>query len=246
MGNSLEILEDKLSHVATCAQRVEEVGTRTSDRALRIQDVSSKMLSAIIDLTSKVAKIADTLDSIGEPLAKVAETKECEKCDKFEAELKRMRAELETSRRRLTELEKNKVDPLKFLNLLKDVEKRGNVSIDLKTGDVEVLREIPFVARKSNEEPIAEFSDSDVAKSIIRDIKDVWSVVPVEMCVEGHTKGGETAFWQSLADNRATLIVSILRDLGVDPKFVKSKGLPGRRGKNKVGVVVKLDIFPDD
>lgn len=132
-----------------------------------------------------------------------------------------------------------------MLRKLLDIEDRKNVRIDYRSGDVEIIREIPFDPKRHDEEPLGEYVDEDVAVQVLTDVKDIWEVFKVSMTVEGHTKGGETEFWQALADNRAATIVCTLTDLGVDPAHLISRGLPGKKGLNKVGVRVKLDIFPD-
>eukprot|EP00746_Dinoflagellata_sp_MGD_P044796 gnl/MRDRNA2_/MRDRNA2_209545_c0_seq1.p1 gnl/MRDRNA2_/MRDRNA2_209545_c0~~gnl/MRDRNA2_/MRDRNA2_209545_c0_seq1.p1 ORF type:complete len:252 (-),score=50.35 gnl/MRDRNA2_/MRDRNA2_209545_c0_seq1:117-851(-) len=126
-----------------------------------------------------------------------------------------------------------------------EIEERGNIGIDFRTGDVEVKRDIPFDPKKPSEEPLGEFKDEALAREILFHLYEVWTCFKVKMRIEGHTKGGEDDFWQTLADNRANLIVKSLANLGVDESKMSSKGLPGKLGLNKVGVVVKLDIFPN-
>lgn len=128
---------------------------------------------------------------------------------------------------------------------IQNIEDRGNLVVDYRTGDVEVAREIPFEAKRQSEEPLAEFKDATVAREILFDIVELWEVFRVVMTIEGHTKGGETGFWQALADNRAELIVSTLEEMGVCPEMMVAKGLPGKKGLNKVGVMVRFDIFPE-
>merc|ERR1712224_277600 len=124
------------------------------------------------------------------------------------------------------------------------IEDRGNVAINFRTGEVDVKRDIPFDPKNQQEEPLGEFKDEQVALEIIGDIFEIWDLFKVNLAIEGHTKGGENDFWQALANNRAQLIVDTLHGMGVDKKKMTSKGLPGKLGLNKVGVVVQLDIFP--
>jgi len=132
-----------------------------------------------------------------------------------------------------------------MLMKLRTIEKRGNIAIDYRTGDVDLKREIPFDPKNPTEEPIGEFKDEALAIQILKDVAEVWEIFGVSMQVEGHTKGGEDDFWQALADNRAGLIVSTLETMGVDKHKMSSRGLPGKLGMNRVGVVIKLDVFPD-
>merc|ERR1712048_86618 len=134
------------------------------------------------------------------------------------------------------------VDKLMELN---KIERRGNLTTDLKTGEVEMLRPIPFNAKKPSEGPAGEYTDESVARKILYDVVEMWKLFQVNMTVEGHTKGGENDFWQELADNRAALCASTLLEMGVDKAKLSFKGLPGKLGRNVPCVVVKLDIFPD-
>jgi len=132
-----------------------------------------------------------------------------------------------------------------LLRNLAEIERRGNVEIDEKSGEVKVLREIGFVGKKPGQDPVAEFKSETDAYKVLDDIAKVWSYFKVQMTVEGHTKGGENDFWQNLANNRAKLIVETLKTKGVDFDKMTPVGLPGKKGLNKVGVVINLDIFPD-
>merc|ERR1719191_2671906 len=49
----------------------------------------------------------------------------------------------------------NDETPAKTLRQLLDIEDRGNVAIDYRTGEVELRREIEFIAKKEIEEPLA-------------------------------------------------------------------------------------------
>lgn len=167
-----------------------------------------------------------------------------------EADAKKLKAECESLKRKVEKLtrelqkERETNDPAGTLRKLLDIEERGNVEINFRTGDVEVKRDIPFDPKNQKEEPLGEFKDEEVAVEIINDLYEIWDIFKVKMMIEGHTKGGEDGFWQTLADNRAKLVVDTLESMGADRSKLTSKGLPGELGLNKVGVVIHLDIFP--
>merc|ERR1712151_29641 len=102
------------------------------------------------------------------------------------------------------------------------------------------------VSKKPSQEPIAEFLDEAEASEILADLAELWDMFKVNMSIEGHTKGGESEFWQELATNRAQLVASKLVDMGVDETKLNPEGFPGKLGKNMVVVDVNLDIFPDE
>lgn len=111
-----------------------------------------------------------------------------------------------------------------------------------------IVREIPFKIRTFNspEGATAEYVDRKIADEVLGDVAAICNAFSVPMVVEGHTKGGESEFWQELAENRARLIIDSLTRKGVPRKYMLPIGLPGKKGLNKVGIAIKLDIFPDD
>lgn len=128
------------------------------------------------------------------------------------------------------------------------IEDRGNLRVNLKNGEVDILREIPYVPKMPADGPVAEYADDKQALEVISDIAEVWKLFEVQAVIEGHTKDlgtGSEKFWQELADNRAALCVSTLQDFNVDPSKVVAKGMPGKKGLNRPTVVVKLDIFDE-
>lgn len=132
-----------------------------------------------------------------------------------------------------------------LLRSLAQIESKGNVEINTRSGDVKILKDIAFVGKKPPQHPTAEFAADKDAHSVLDDVAAIWNHFQVPMRIEGHTKGGESEFWQELADNRAQLIVEALHKKGVVYEKMTAAGLPGKKGLNKVGVVVQLDIFPD-
>lgn len=133
-----------------------------------------------------------------------------------------------------------------IINKIKEIERHGNISVNLKNGDVEMVRALEFVPRSSKQEPSAEFADQRVATGIIEDLVSIQKLFYVNMVVEGHTRGSDAHFFQMLADNRAHLIKDHIVSSGVSAKFISPKGFPGPKGLNRPCVVIRLDIFPDN
>eukprot|EP00746_Dinoflagellata_sp_MGD_P092971 gnl/MRDRNA2_/MRDRNA2_36774_c0_seq1.p1 gnl/MRDRNA2_/MRDRNA2_36774_c0~~gnl/MRDRNA2_/MRDRNA2_36774_c0_seq1.p1 ORF type:complete len:569 (-),score=144.22 gnl/MRDRNA2_/MRDRNA2_36774_c0_seq1:55-1761(-) len=206
----------------------------------RIEEVSAKTIESVNILQESVQSVPDII------------SKQIDNMDTAEeAEVRKMKAENESMKRQLDKAnrelikEKEKGGGAPMLIKLLDIEERGNVAINFRTGEVDVKRDIPFDPKNQKEEPLGEFKDEKIAMAIINDIFEIWDIFQVPMKIEGHTKGGENEFWQALANNRAALIVDTLVSMGADKSKMFSKGLPGKLGLNKVGVVVNLDIFPN-
>lgn len=60
--------------------------------------------------------------------------------------------------------------------------------------------------------------------------------------IEGHTKGGNTRFWQTLADDRARIVADLMVEHGANPKMITTVGLPGTTGLNETRTIVYFDI----
>lgn len=132
--------------------------------------------------------------------------------------------------------------PLSEIDLrLHEIQARGNVRVDTRTGTMEVVKPIDFVRRKSSEEPTAVLANPAQATNTLDDMAEVAQLFDHDtLVVEGHTKGGENDFWQALADDRARLVVEELSKRGIGAERLQPKGLPGRRGLNCVAVIVKF------
>lgn len=134
-----------------------------------------------------------------------------------------------------------------FLDEMARIEANGNLSMNLKNGNCEVS-DIPFVPRKPPAEPTAEFVSLETAKRVLADVAALDKIFQVPIQVEGHTrhvKGGQPDYWQQLAENRAKVIGEVLENMGVRKDKITCVGLPGYKGMNKAGVMVKFDIFPN-
>eukprot|EP00746_Dinoflagellata_sp_MGD_P133951 gnl/MRDRNA2_/MRDRNA2_67730_c0_seq2.p1 gnl/MRDRNA2_/MRDRNA2_67730_c0~~gnl/MRDRNA2_/MRDRNA2_67730_c0_seq2.p1 ORF type:complete len:669 (+),score=140.68 gnl/MRDRNA2_/MRDRNA2_67730_c0_seq2:64-2070(+) len=137
--------------------------------------------------------------------------------------------------------------PKQVLVELKRIEAKGNLSINLNNGDVEV-HNIPFVPKKPPNTPTADFVSMENAERVLADIAEIDTLFQVPLRIEGHTryvKSGTSEYWQDLADNRARKIGSVLQKMGIPEEQMTCVGLPGHQGMNKAGVMVKFDIFPE-
>lgn len=170
---------------------------------------------------------------------------------KITKELKSMVTSLEQRMQEKDEQLSSKIvdSGVELLKNIINIESRGNISVNMRNGDVEILKPVEFKPVKVTETPAARFLNEQHAERCIRDISDVaklFSNVPV--MVEGHTKtnpNGSQSFWESLAHNRAEIAYSKLVENGVEPERVKYRGFVGKEGQNRACVTIHLDIFPD-
>jgi len=130
--------------------------------------------------------------------------------------------------------------PLKQATRL--VEQRGNVQVDHMTGHVRILRPLRFEPRTTKDKPTAVFLDIDSAEAVCKDLAELSNIFNCPMTIEGHTRGGESQFWQNLSDNRANIVAQLVVDFGADPNLLRAQGKPGRLGKNEVRTDVYMDI----
>merc|ERR1712146_571894 len=103
-----------------------------------------------------------------------------------------------------------------------------------ETGHVTLLQPLDFKPRTTRELPVAELRDAVLAEAICRDLADISKIFDCSMTIEGHTKGGTGEFWQTLANERARLIVDKVVQFGANPELLTARGLPGHLGKNEV------------
>merc|ERR1719171_76496 len=110
---------------------------------------------------------------------------------------------------------------------------RGTVSVDERTKSVTILKPIEFATRKPPDTSAElEYSRLDEAVSTIKDVAIVLKAYMEKMIVEGHTGATEPAlYWNTLAQNRADLICSILVDYGVSPGLLEAVGAAGGGAK---------------
>jgi len=122
------------------------------------------------------------------------------------------------------------------------VEERGNVRVNHSTGHVTLIRQLAFQPRTTKDEPTAVFRDPERADMICRDLAELSRIFSCPMTIEGHTKGGEGEFWQSLANRRAAIVAEKMVEFGADPYQLETRGLPGHLGHNVIKTEVYMDI----
>eukprot|EP00927_Polykrikos_kofoidii_P048479 TRINITY_DN42751_c0_g1_i1.p1 TRINITY_DN42751_c0_g1~~TRINITY_DN42751_c0_g1_i1.p1 ORF type:complete len:770 (-),score=139.39 TRINITY_DN42751_c0_g1_i1:32-2341(-) len=125
-----------------------------------------------------------------------------------------------------------------------NIEHRRNVRVNFRNGTVTLVKDIEFRGKKLSEAPEGEYRDREAAIICLKDVVELWNMLRVATVIEGHTKGGENDFWRKLAHSRAELVAKTLTNLGIDESKIEYVGLPGREGLNKVGVVVRMILFP--
>mmetsp|Transcript_13754 Transcript_13754/g.25187 ORF Transcript_13754/g.25187 Transcript_13754/m.25187 type:complete len:363 (+) Transcript_13754:86-1174(+) len=165
-------------------------------------------------------------------------------------QLQTMLAEETAARQRLEMVVKqmlvrlDKLDPPEtaLRAAVRKVEARGNISVNHQTGHVTLVRAIDFIPKNTKNEPIAEFKHPNQADEICRDVAEIAQLFECPMMIEGHTKGGESTFWMTLAQDRARAVRDKILAYGGDPDKISSQGLPGRLGKNEVRTEIYMDI----
>jgi hypothetical protein len=157
------------------------------------------------------------------------------------AQMNTIVAELDACKARLDKIDPPFVDtPLRMATRL--VEQRGNLQVNHSSGHVMILRPLKFEPRTTKEKPTAVFIDVGIAEAVCKDLAELSNIFNCPMTIEGHTKGGESQFWQQLADNRARVVVELMIDLGANRNLLRAQGKPGRLGKNEVRTEVFMDI----
>lgn len=159
--------------------------------------------------------------------------------NQLQAQMNGVLAELAACKARLNKLDPPET-PLRAETRL--VEQRGNIRVNHSTGHVQLLRNIAFHPRTTKDEPTAIFRDVNQADAICRDLAEVSNIFNCPMTIEGHTKGGESDFWQTLANRRAVLVAEKMMEFGAIPENLETRGLPGRMGKNEVRTEVYMNI----
>jgi len=126
---------------------------------------------------------------------------------------------------------------------IKEVEGRGNLRLDIRSGQMELLKSIDFAGRKTSEPPGAEFKSLEVAESVLRDVAEVVTMFNAPFEIEAHTataKSGSPAYWEEVTNCRAQLVRSQLQSLGVSKATMITKGLPGKKGLNRHCVILRF------
>lgn len=157
----------------------------------------------------------------------------------LQAQMSSVLAELAACKARLDKLDPPE-SPLRHATRL--VEERGNVRVNHANGHVTLIRQLAFQPRTTKDEPTAVFRDAESADHICRDLAELSRIFNCPMTIEGHTKGGESDFWQTLANRRAAIVADKMVEFGANPYLLETRGLPGRMGHNVIKTEVYMDI----
>lgn len=180
------------------------------------------------DLIAEVKRLARSLQ------------REKEDREMLEVQHGELQSEVETLKAHISELDFFATNDLQ--KALHIIELRGNVQVNFDTGDVKLLRPISFQPRTTKDTPVATFTQPEIANSICQDLAEVMKLFDCPIEVEGHTKGGEGEFWQTLANERARVVVQKMVEFGAPANKITSRGRPGTLGLNETRTVVHLNL----
>eukprot|EP00913_Durusdinium_trenchii_P026048 g24437.t1 len=155
----------------------------------------------------------------------------------------------ESSDKKDADVEAIKSSGLGLLKAVKLIESRGHVVLDVGKSVLEIKKGMDFKAKKPTEAPVAQFTDESLATTALADASELVSMLKgARITVESHVKPagkGADAFWERMAENRATLIRDHLAaKMGDETGDIVAKGLQGPKSNNNV--VVKLDLTPPE
>eukprot|EP00435_Cladocopium_sp_Y103_P047924 s481_g14.t1 len=167
---------------------------------------------------------------------------------RFEADMSELRLELSKFKADAADTEKARKEieriQRELLRNVREVEKRGNVHVNLQGGEIEALRGFDFATKKGGNEADVKLADPIAGAVTMADVMELQQLLNVSMVVEGHLKGSTNKAAQSSADNRGRIVLRELVKRGMKPELLSSKGLPGTKGVNRHCVIVRMAI-PD-
>lgn len=167
---------------------------------------------------------------------------------RFEADMSELRLELSKFKADAADTEKARKEieriQRELLRNVREVEKRGNVRVNLQGGEIEALQGLDFATKKGGHEADAKLADPIAGAGTMADVMELQQLLNVSMVVEGHLKGSTNKAAQISADNRSRIVLRELVKRGMRPELLTSKGLPGTKGVNRHCVIVRMAI-PD-
>jgi chromosome segregation ATPase len=167
------------------------------------------------------------------------------------SELKRQNSIVEELKGHLKHALNSPSAGLDALHLVQEVEGRGNMWIDLRSGETKIKKPVMFEPRKSGESLVAEFLDPNVAEAVLADIAQLQLMFKVPLIIECHTsdigKGLSSEEWQELAEERARLISTKLEERGVESRLIRASGRAGGRksGTARPALDVRFQMFSE-
>eukprot|EP00429_Kryptoperidinium_foliaceum_P036330 CAMPEP_0176161250 /NCGR_PEP_ID=MMETSP0120_2-20121206/82497_1 /TAXON_ID=160619 /ORGANISM="Kryptoperidinium foliaceum, Strain CCMP 1326" /LENGTH=545 /DNA_ID=CAMNT_0017498727 /DNA_START=58 /DNA_END=1695 /DNA_ORIENTATION=- len=168
-----------------------------------------------------------------------------------EAQVERVQRDVDELRSALAEatkaLAEMKTAPAsQALSKVQEVEKRGRVRLDRKSGQVEVLSGgLDFVVPKTpGAEPLATFKDAALAEQAITDIAELWKLFDGPLDLEMHFragKGGNLAWWNSQATTQVACLKEKLGEAGIDTLMISAAVSQGP--DTSARITFKRDVF---
>jgi len=144
-------------------------------------------------------------------------------------------SKLRVARRSLTEKEKANMDKVLQGNL---------VEVDYQKDSLKIMDPIQFKAIKHGEKPAAIFEDEGKAHAALQDVAKLLQVLKTaKVLIEGHTATPDDKLdgWSdTLAQNRAEVVMKQIGKFGVDKSRLSATGLPGKKGSGKHEVLIKV------
>lgn len=213
--------------VRTCVK--EAVGTEAEMRRLQVEALEAK---------SEVSRYQQELEQMRHKF-----NTEASQSRLLQLKLKDAEAELQDAKSSIEEA--NQTAGLRFLQQVKLIQGRGNVTLDIAKCVLEIKKGMDFKAKKPTEAPVAQFTDESLATSALADASELVAMLKgAKVTVESHVKPagkGQDAFWEQVAENRANLIREHLAAKTSDEDGeIVAKGLHGPKSNNQV--VVKIDV----
>jgi outer membrane protein OmpA-like peptidoglycan-associated protein len=234
------VIKEMRDHISGLQSQLK---TEIRNRSQAEMTFSANLSATKKDLQLQIDEMQKSQNDLVAEVKRLARSLAREKEDREMLEVKHgeLQNEVETLKAHLSELDFFATNELQ--KALHMIELRGNIQVNFDTGDVRLLRPINFQPRTTKDTPSAVFTQADVASAICRDLAEVMKLFDCPIEVEGHTKGGEGEFWQTLANERARVVVEKMVEFGAAAGKISSRGKPGTLGLNETRTIVHM-ILP--
>lgn len=141
------------------------------------------------------------------------------------------------------------------LKRLHGIEARGNVRINLHSGELQLLKGVEFVppGKQSSTPPSPHFIDSRAAELALADVVEIHGLFGLSLGVEVRSKpaaakgqGVAKKFWEDVAVGWANFLTEELVKGGVPREHLSARGVMGGKDQATNSVLVQLDrdCFP--
>eukprot|EP00929_Paragymnodinium_shiwhaense_P121578 TRINITY_DN9385_c0_g1_i1.p1 TRINITY_DN9385_c0_g1~~TRINITY_DN9385_c0_g1_i1.p1 ORF type:complete len:608 (-),score=169.07 TRINITY_DN9385_c0_g1_i1:558-2381(-) len=219
-------------------ERIQDVEANSRRETKKYQDIGEQLQRNVNESSVTIAKLKHEIDQNRKLLSEQSD---------LSVKLKK---ELDQVKHSLDEAQALKITSA--MKCIMDIERTGRLKLNRQTGDIKLLQPIDFMVRKPNEEPTAEFKNLEGASEVLGDVaklvKYFASSPPPLLQVDCVLpKNAKMDFWQKIAENRASLLRSWLkehglgaRDLQVNYKVTEGKGAGG------VSLHLDREFFPGE